>query len=213
MRDIAALHPKLQIIHKEFIRRCTQKGIKILTYQTRRSLQEQADLYAKGRTVPGKKITNAKPGFSWHNFDLAWDCVEIKAGKCLWTNPNWKIIGEIGMDLGLIWGGNFKSITDKPHFEYHPGLTLEKARDLHEKGEDLLGHVPTPDFSMVIHKESEEKKKLEEKNKLDREEKAKKAVKEVKENVIQADFDVIKKTNIHPIVQVVIDFIRNLLKK
>lgn len=209
MRDPKYLHPKLQIIHKEFVRRCAKKGIKILTYVTRRSLEEQAELYAKGRTKPGKKVTNAKPGYSWHNFDLAFDCVEIKNGKCLWSNPNWKIIGKIGVELDLIWGGNFKSITDKPHFEYHPGLTLSKARELHAKGEDLLGHVPTPDFSMVLHQEQEELKK----QKI-REQKAKAAVKKKEENIIQADFKLESKVaKIHPILLTVINFIKGIISK
>jgi hypothetical protein len=36
-----------------------------------RSWEAQEALYAKGRTAPGPKVTNAKPGSSMHNFGLA----------------------------------------------------------------------------------------------------------------------------------------------
>jgi peptidoglycan L-alanyl-D-glutamate endopeptidase CwlK len=43
----------------------------------------------------------------------------MKGGKCDWNAPNgtWEKIGGIGKGLGLEWGGDFKSIKDRPHFQ------------------------------------------------------------------------------------------------
>ena len=44
-----------------------------------RTYDEQAELYAQGRTKPGPKVTNSPPGYSWHNFGVAWDFVVFDA--------------------------------------------------------------------------------------------------------------------------------------
>jgi hypothetical protein len=41
-------------------------------------MEEQAALYAKGRTSGGRIVTKAKPGQSYHNYGLAFDWVPIK---------------------------------------------------------------------------------------------------------------------------------------
>jgi len=33
---------------------------------------------------------------------------------------------------GLVWGGEFQSLKDKPHFEFHPNLTLAQAKQRRE---------------------------------------------------------------------------------
>lgn len=38
-----------------------------------RTIQEQNDLYALGRTKKGSKVTNAKGGSSFHNYGIAFD--------------------------------------------------------------------------------------------------------------------------------------------
>lgn len=89
-----------------------------------RSFDKQDELYAQGRTAPGKIITNAKAGESYHNYGLAFDLVEIKDGQALWNNPNWIKIGEIGKSFGFNWGGDWRSFKDYPHFELSNGLNL-----------------------------------------------------------------------------------------
>ena len=41
--------------------------------QTGRSIEYQNELYAQGRTKPGKIVTKAKGGSSFHNYFLAFD--------------------------------------------------------------------------------------------------------------------------------------------
>jgi peptidoglycan L-alanyl-D-glutamate endopeptidase CwlK len=39
------------------------------------------------------------------------------------SNP-WALLGEEGKKLGLEWGGDFKSFTDRPHFQISNGIKL-----------------------------------------------------------------------------------------
>lgn len=108
-----------------------------------RSFTEQDGLYAKGRTKPGSKVTNARGGESWHNYGVAADIVFNDAnGRSSWPDGGeytklWSRYGEIGQDNGLEWGGSWTSIKDRPHIEYHPGLTASDAstlKDEHRSG-------------------------------------------------------------------------------
>lgn len=85
-----------------------------------RSNEEQAQLYAQGRTAKGKIVTNAKPGQSKHNkkpsdaFDIAF----ITVAKTLsWDNKHFKRFADLIKTKRIKWGGDFKSIKDAPHFE------------------------------------------------------------------------------------------------
>ena len=53
-----------------FEARLAAKGIRVVLTWGHRSIAEQNRLYAIGRTTPGKKVTNARGGYSWHNFGL-----------------------------------------------------------------------------------------------------------------------------------------------
>lgn len=87
-----------------------------------RSYAEQDALYAKGRSgIPGEKIvTNARGGYSNHNFGIAFDIGVFEGMKYLPESPKYKAAGAIGVGLGLDWGGNWKTIQDEPHFQLRP---------------------------------------------------------------------------------------------
>jgi peptidoglycan L-alanyl-D-glutamate endopeptidase CwlK len=86
---------------------------------TYRSNALQAELYAQGRTRPGKIVTNAKPGQSNHNkypspaFDIAF---KDSNGVC-WELSYFFKFAQIGKKHGLSWGGDWKRFKDYPHFE------------------------------------------------------------------------------------------------
>lgn len=83
-----------------------------------RSIEEQNELYAQGRTKPGKIVTNAKGGQSAHNYGLAVDLAFQKEGKLSYDqslySPVYSIARALGMELGADWTG----FSDKPHFQY-----------------------------------------------------------------------------------------------
>ena len=96
-------------------------GYDVLLTCTHRSNEEQAQLYAQGRTAPGNIVTNAKPGKSRHNslpaeaFDVA---IKVN-GKLDWNlgNPAWNLVGKIGERLGLEWGGSWQRFKEGCHFQ------------------------------------------------------------------------------------------------
>jgi len=120
-KKINSLHPAIRDKARQFINEADRQGIKLRLYMGLRTFDEQEKLYAKGRTAPGSIVTWAKPGESYHQYGLAFDVVEIKDGKALWTNPNWPKIGEIGRSFGFEWGGDWLGKADKPHFQMNFG--------------------------------------------------------------------------------------------
>ena len=102
---------------------------RVLVTCTHRSNQEQADLYAIGRTKPGRKVTNAKPGQSKHN-DLPSKAIDIAfqhrvTGKLSWNIGLFKKFYDLMKAHSPVirWGahvtngGDFKTINDAPHYE------------------------------------------------------------------------------------------------
>ena len=110
-----------------FEKKLAANGIKVILTAGCRSIAEQNDLYAKGRTKPGKKVTNARGGDSWHNYGLAADYAFVANGKVNWSGP-WDVFGRIARSCGLEWGGDFKTIVDRPHVQWTQGKTLAQMR-------------------------------------------------------------------------------------
>jgi peptidoglycan L-alanyl-D-glutamate endopeptidase CwlK len=112
------LHPELVSRWGQLRDRCASQGISILLTQGLRTFEEQAALYAQGRTAPGKVVTNARPGDSLHNYGRAFDIAFRKPdGSVTWDGP-WSKVGAIGESLGLTWGGRWRSFPDRPHFQF-----------------------------------------------------------------------------------------------
>lgn len=135
-RRIALLHPKIRSKIKELIIRLEREhGKTARIVSGLRTMQEQAALYAQGRSKPGAVVTNAKPGQSYHNFGLAIDLVEIKNGKALWDNPDWERIGAFGESLGFEWGGRWTSLKDLPHLQMTFGKSTGDLLALYNSGQ------------------------------------------------------------------------------
>ena len=107
--------------------------IKIRIVQSLRTLEEQNELFAQGRTKPGLIVTNAKGGSSYHNYGLAFDFAIMydKDNNGSYEALSWNVDFDFDKDgskdwqevvkpfkaLGYTWGGDFRSITDNPHIE------------------------------------------------------------------------------------------------
>jgi peptidoglycan L-alanyl-D-glutamate endopeptidase CwlK len=128
--------PILAAKARDLIQRCREVGITIRVSQGLRTWAEQDALYASGRTAPGQIRTNARAGESFHNFGMAFDIALLELGRVTWDarHPGWRIAGEIGTGLGLLWGGNWRAIKDLPHFELRGRLTLQECRELYPSG-------------------------------------------------------------------------------
>ena len=114
---------------RALVQKAALNGIRIKIISGLRTYAEQDELYAQGRTKPGPKVTKARGGYSNHNFGIAFDVGVFEGQKYLPDSVKYKVVGALGTDLGLEWGGNWKSFPDQPHFELRPTW----AADLAEK--------------------------------------------------------------------------------
>lgn len=125
-RNINDLHPKVVAMCSEFINRCKAQGIDVLITSTYRDAASQNELYAQGRTKPGKKVTNARGGQSFHNWRVAFDFVPILHGKAQWSDvATFTKCGEIAESVGLEWAGRWVKFKELAHCQYTNGLTLK----------------------------------------------------------------------------------------
>jgi len=122
--NIATLHPEAQKTARAFLGAAkaiaAKVGCDIKIISGTRSYMEQDALYARGRTTPGKKITNAPAGHSNHNFSIAFDIGVFRGKEYCDEHPLYRELGTLGKSLGLEWGGDWKSIVDEPHYQLRP---------------------------------------------------------------------------------------------
>lgn len=99
-----------------FIAHCKLAGLDVFITETYRSQSRQNELYAQGRSKPGKIVTNAK--WSNHTGRKAWD---IAFSSTLYSDyGKFYTAGAIAEKLCIEWGGNWKK-EDLPHFQYLGG--------------------------------------------------------------------------------------------
>lgn len=147
-KNVATLHGRIKQVFRNWIAEC-QVLAKIHGYEYKaisgnRSWEDQARIYAQGRTSPGKIVTNAKPGFSNHNYGIAVDMGVFKNGIYLDSaKPSeaeafHRKAAGLAEKYNIEWGGSWKSFKDYPHFEYRTGKTLSQLRQLVIEGKDIL---------------------------------------------------------------------------
>lgn len=125
-RKITDLYKPLQPIITEFIKRIQFNNAKGFITCTLRTKEEQNELYAQGRTKPGKIITWAKGGESLHNYGLAVDIAfKDNHNNLIWDLQFFRLAGREGRKLGLEWGGDWVRFKDYPHFQYTGGLRIK----------------------------------------------------------------------------------------
>lgn len=129
-RSLDDLLPVVKRKAEEFRKLCADQGMDILIYCTLRTWEEQDGLYAQGRTKPGKIVTNARGGESFHNYGCAFDFVPLVAGKPAWSDTNlYRKAGVIAESVGLEWAGRWTgSLRETAHCQYTGGLTLAQLK-------------------------------------------------------------------------------------
>ncbi|OPH61704.1 hypothetical protein BC351_00230 [Paenibacillus ferrarius] len=133
---VVKLHSIVATKTRQLITAAFNEGINIVIVQGLRTFEEQAALYAQGRTTAGAIVTNARAGYSMHNYGVALDfCLLADDGiNVVWTvNDKWLRVGAIGKGLGFVWGGDWtyerEGIVDYPHFEMSFGLSINDLRN------------------------------------------------------------------------------------
>jgi energy-coupling factor transporter ATP-binding protein EcfA2 len=124
---LEGLKPEAAALALKLISAATAKGIEVRLISGYRSTEDQRALYEQGRTRPGMIVTKTR--FSTHNTGLAFDVAVVKDGKILFDGPEFDILGSLGEQLGLVWGGRQTHFADRPHFETRDALeALKKLR-------------------------------------------------------------------------------------
>lgn len=124
-RFINDLEPQVAAMCHQFVDACEKQGITVLITCTLRSREEQGTLYAMGRTKPGNRVTNAKPGQSLHQYGVAFDFVPLIHGKAVWNNAElFERCGVIGESVGLQWSGRFLTFRESAHMQLTQGHNL-----------------------------------------------------------------------------------------
>lgn len=125
--------PLVERLAKEFIRHAKTIGLDLRITSDYRSFIEQDNLYQQGRMTGNSKpiVTNAKGGESFHNYGVAFDIVDRKKGYDI-SDDDWQTLRFIWryitkQETGYFgeWGGDFKSINDRPHFQLTLGYKLK----------------------------------------------------------------------------------------
>jgi len=122
-RNIDDLHPHVAKLCRQFIAKCKDAGIDVCIISTYRDNARQNQIFAQGRSRPGKIVTYARGGQSWHNHRLAFDFAVMKHGQIDWGDrKSYLAARKIGEALGLE-GLSF----ELAHLQARGGLTLAQA--------------------------------------------------------------------------------------
>lgn len=173
LQRIQLLHPKLRAealaIYNEINRVLTGRATVRFTH-TLRTFAEQTALYNQGRKTPGKIVTNAVAGSSFHNYGLAIDIVLLVDvdGNGTYDEARWDTIGDYDGDkvsdwmeivrvfkaFGWIWGADWdndgitkaqgdkdENFVDYPHFQKTFGYKTSQLLAMHKAGKLTNGYV------------------------------------------------------------------------
>lgn len=126
---IGTLHPAVRERFTAFIDDVeTSFLVTVRIVQPYRTFPEQQAIYDQGRSKPGKIVTWAKPGSSYHNYGLAADLCPLKEdhSDLDWNYDfsKWKALAD---KHELTWGGDFPAGKKDPdHYEFKAGYTWQQ---------------------------------------------------------------------------------------
>jgi hypothetical protein len=124
VNKLAGVHPKLVDASDRIRAAMRELGWEMMVTDGVRTVADQAALFAKGRTAPGRIVTKADGVVHRSNHQLhddgyghALDHTFVVDGKPTWAeNMPWELYGCMVKALGLVWGGSWTT-PDRPHAE------------------------------------------------------------------------------------------------
>ena len=142
-RNIATLSLKAQREARLFLSRQIKGGLLVRIISGTRTYAEQNELFKKGRFGNlGPVVTNVRGGYSNHNFGIAWDIgVFTASGGYLSDGPEYAQAAKLGLASPVEWGGNWKTILDRPHFQLALGLGVSQLRTAFETGDKIASYA------------------------------------------------------------------------
>lgn len=130
---IDTLISEMQLLIRRLIARGdkTLAPYKVVPRYGYRTLAEQDEIYAKGRTKPGDIVTLVTGGHSFHNARRAIDLaiVDPATGQAIWEKSLFAKLAKL-KSKKLEWGGAWKELVDLPHFQY---CWCKKHKTNHDK--------------------------------------------------------------------------------
>lgn len=165
--NLELLIPTFKTKVDQLLRTCMSNGFEMRPSTTRRDAREQARLWRQSRSIEeietkiaeldragahflatcigdvgpqaGIHVTNALPGFSWHQWDEALDCFWVVDGKAEWStqklvkgNNGYHIFAEAAEAIGLTAGGKWPKFKDWPHVQLRSSASPAKEMSLLE---------------------------------------------------------------------------------
>lgn len=133
-RKMSSLNLRAQKAFNLFLTECKKNGLNVLVTETKRSQERQNYLYCQGRTISQVVAKGISKEFAtkycnpnankvtWtlksnHSSGMAIDICKNVKGQEYSDATFFKQCGEIAAELGITWGGIWKSSPDTPHFE------------------------------------------------------------------------------------------------
>lgn len=123
--NLATILPKAQEALRGWLSRAIPQardmGYTLKVICGTRSYDEQNELYAKGRTKPGSRVTNARGGYSNHNFGIAIDIglFDAETGAYMTKDTAYDKLAElVPPPESVEWGGSWRSLHDAPHYQF-----------------------------------------------------------------------------------------------
>ena len=158
LQRIETAHPsirqELQEIYDEICLRLNGR-VRCRFTHVLRTIKEQDDLFALGRTKPGKKVTNARGGQSYHNYGLATDICLLydmdgngshetaswneKTDMDRDNQPDWLEVVAVFKMYGWEWGGTWVGLRDAPHFQKTLGYTIPQLKKMVDEKKVIKG--------------------------------------------------------------------------
>jgi len=153
--NLDLLDPQLKAKVISLVTKCAQKGFEMRPSNGLRDPFEQAKLWRQSRSIEeitkkitafnaqgadflaeclrsvgpqhGAHVTDAPPGFSWHQWGEALDSFWLLDGKAEWSTKKlvrgqnaYHVYADEAESLGLTAGGHWKKLKDWPHVQLRP---------------------------------------------------------------------------------------------
>lgn len=120
--DVSRIYPPFLAMAEGMIAQLAKDGAMYYATSGFRTFEEQTALYAKGRTEPGGKVTNARAGMSAHQYGLAVDFVRDVDLDKHGVQPTWRAemyrpLADQARTSGLEPGFYWLSLMDAPHVQ------------------------------------------------------------------------------------------------
>lgn len=138
---LALLYPPFARQVRRFVLEARHRKMVVGVFCGLRTFEEQARLFAQGRTTPGSIVTRARPGHSFHNYGLAVDLVFdgnlVKSGwQWSWDDAfPWRELALLGRDeFGLEPAYFWTQFPEAPHYQATFGFRIEALKAMHIAG-------------------------------------------------------------------------------